>query len=77
MAKQIGDKFSINPKRVASIIDTVSCSVQAFLPYGAQLLIAAGLASINPAEVIPYLYYPFALGLIVVISIKSSIYKKK
>ena len=69
MAKQIGDKFSINPKRVASIIDTVSCSVQAFLPYGAQLLIAAGLASINPAEIIPHLYYPFALGLIVVISI--------
>ena len=69
MAKQIGDKFVLNPKRVASIIDTVSCSVQAFLPYGAQLLIAAGLASVNPVEIIPHLYYPFTLGLIVIISI--------
>ena len=69
MAKQIGDKFSLNPKRVASIIDTVSCSVQSLLPYGAQLLIAAGLASINPVEILPHLYYPFALGIIIVISI--------
>ena len=69
MAKQIGDRFSINPKRIASIIDTVSCSVQAFLPYGAQLLIAAGLASINPVEIIPHLYYPFALGIIILTSI--------
>ena len=69
MAKQIGDKFSLKPKRVASIIDTVSCSVQAFLPYGAQLLIAAGLASVNPVEIIPHLYYPFTLGIIVIISI--------
>ena len=69
MAKQIGDKFSLNPKRVASIIDTVSCSAQSFLPYGAQLLIAAGLASVNPVEIIPHLYYPFALGVIIIISI--------
>ena len=69
MAKQIGDKYSLNPKRVASIIDTVSCSIQSFLPYGAQLLIAAGLASVNPVEIIPHLYYSFALGLTVIISI--------
>ena len=73
MAKQIGDKFSLNSKRVASIIDTVSCSVQSLLPYGAQLLIAAGLASINPVEILPHLYYPFALGIVIVISI---IFKK-
>ena len=69
MAKQIGDRYDLKPRRVASIIDTVSCSVQAFLPYGAQLLIAAGLASINPATIIPHLYYPFTLGVIVIISI--------
>ena len=69
MAKQIGDRFSIKPRRVACIIDTVSCSVQGFLPYGAQLLIAAGLASINPVEIIPHLYYCFALGIVIVSSI--------
>jgi Na+/H+ antiporter NhaC len=69
LAKQIGDKFSLNPKRIASLIDTVSCSVQSLLPYGAQLLIAAGLAPVSPVEVIPYLYYPFLLGITVIISI--------
>ena len=69
IAKQIGDKFGLKAKRVASIIDTVSCSIQACLPYGAQLLIASGLASINPAEIVPHLYYPFALGIIIVITI--------
>ena len=74
MAKQIGDKFNLSPKRVASIIDTVSCSTQAFLPYGAQLLIAAGLAAINPTEILPHLYYPFALAITIAISI---IFSKK
>lgn len=69
LAKQIGEKFNLNPKRIASLIDTVSCAVQSFLPYGAQLLIASSLAPVNPLEVIPYLYYPFLLGIIVFISI--------
>jgi Na+/H+ antiporter NhaC len=72
LAKQIGDRFNLNPKRIASLIDTVSCSVQSILPYGAQLLIAAGLASINPVETIPHLYYPFGLGLTVIVSILFS-----
>lgn len=73
LAKQIGEKFDLDPKRTASLIDTTSCCIQSLLPYGAQLLIASGLASINPVEIIPYLYYPFFLGLIVIFSI---IFKK-
>lgn len=73
LAKQIGEKFDLDPKRTASLIDTTSCCIQSLLPYGAQLLIASGLASINPVEIIPHLYYPFFLGLIVIFSI---IFKK-
>jgi Na+/H+ antiporter NhaC len=76
LAKQIGNKFSLRPKRIASLIDTTSCCVQSILPYGAQLLIAAGLAQVNPVAALPYLYYPFGLGGIVLISIlfkKSSL----
>ncbi len=80
LSKQVGEKFRLNPKRIASLIDTTSCFVQSFLPYGAQLLIAAGLASVNPVEIIPHLYYPFGLGLIILVSIifnKSSDTKNK
>ena len=64
LAKEISSLYKIDPRRTASILDTFSCFAQSVIPYGAQMLIAAGLASINPIEVIPYLYYPFVLGIV-------------
>lgn len=61
LAKEISSHYKIDPKRTASILDTFSCFAQSIIPYGAQLLIASGLACINPLEIIPYLYYPFIL----------------
>ena len=63
IAKQIGDRYGVDNKKCASILDTFSCTVQGIIPYGAQLLIAAGLAAINPISIIPWLYYPFVLGI--------------
>lgn len=63
IAKKIGDQFGIDSRRMASLIDTFSCSVQSLLPYGAQLLIASGLAGVSPVSILPYLYYPFLMGL--------------
>lgn len=62
IARQIGQRFGIAPRRVASLLDTFSCFIQGLLPYGAQLLMAAGLASISPVEIIGYLYYPLIMG---------------
>ncbi len=69
IAKQIGDRYGVDNKKAASILDTCSCFVQGLIPYGAQLLIAAGLASINPVSIIPYLYYPIAIGIAALLSI--------
>ena len=69
IAKQIGDRFGVDNKKCASILDTFSCTVQGMIPYGAQILIAAGLASVNPVAILPYLYYPFALGIVAILSI--------
>lgn len=69
IAKQIGDKYGVDNKKAASILDTFSCFVQGIIPYGAQLLMAAGLAAINPASIIPYLYYPLAIGIAAILSI--------
>ena len=69
IAKQIGDRYGVDNKKCASILDTFSCTVQGVIPYGAQLLIAAGLASVNPVAILPYLYYPFALGIVAILSI--------
>jgi Na+/H+ antiporter NhaC len=69
IAKQIGDRYGVDNKKCASILDTFSCMVQGLIPYGAQILIAAGLASLNPIAILPYLYYPFALGIVALLSI--------
>ena len=69
IAKQIGDRYGVDNKKCASILDTFSCTVQGLIPYGAQILIAAGLASVNPVSILPYLYYPFALGIVAILSI--------
>lgn len=69
IAKQIGDKYGVDNKKCASILDTFSCFTQGLIPYGAQLLIAAGLAAINPVSILPYLYYAYALGLAALLSI--------
>jgi Na+/H+ antiporter NhaC len=69
IAKQIGDRYGVDNKKCASILDTFSCTIQGIIPYGAQLLIAAGLAALNPVSIIPWLYYPFALGIVAIGSI--------
>lgn len=69
IAKQIGDRYGVDNKKAASILDTFSCFVQGLIPYGAQLLMAAGLASLNPINIVPYLYYPFAIGIAATASI--------
>ena len=63
IAADITRKFGLDPRKSASILDTFSCLVQGFIPYGAQLLMAAGLAGISSISIIGYLYYPFVMGL--------------
>ena len=69
IAKHIGDRFGLDNRKCASILDTFSCFTQGLLPYGAQLLMAAGLASLNPVAIIPYLYYPFAIGITALVAV--------
>jgi len=69
ISKEVGDRYGVNNKKCASILDTFSCTIQGLIPYGAQMLIAAGLASLNPISILPYLYYPFALGIFALLSI--------
>ena len=69
IAKDISQKYNIEPEKTASLLDTCSCILQGIIPYGAQLLIAASLAGISSITIIPFLYYPFLLAVFVLISI--------
>lgn len=64
IAKDITEKFGLDPRKTASILDTFSCMVQGILPYGAQMLMASGLAGISAIGIIRYLYYPFTMGIV-------------
>ena len=72
IVNDISEKFDIPKRRAASLMDIFSCFVQGIIPYGAQLLMAAGLTGLATTQIIPYLYYPFAVGICVIISILFS-----
>ena len=69
IAREIAQRYGIDPRKSASLLDTFSCLAQALLPYGAQLLMAASLAALSPVEIIPYLYYPLCMGVCAMLSI--------
>ena len=69
IAKKIGDRYGVDNRKCASILDTMSCCVQGMIPYGVQVLMAAGLASVNPVSIVPYLYYPLCIGVATSLSI--------
>jgi Na+/H+ antiporter NhaC len=69
IAKRIANRYNIVARRMASILDITSCAVQGLLPYGAQLLMASSLAGISALSIMPYLYYPMLIGLMVILTI--------
>ena len=69
IARDLCERYGISPRKSSSLMDTSSCFAQGVLPYGAQLLMASGLAGISPFEIIPHLYYPMAIGVMVILSI--------
>ena len=69
LARHITERFGLDPRKTASILDTFSCLVQGILPYGAQMLMASGLAGISALSIIARLYYPFVLGSVALLSI--------
>lgn len=69
LARDIAEEYGIDPRRIASILDIFSAFIQGIIPYGAQLLIAAGLVSISPIKILPYLHYPILMGICGLIAI--------
>ncbi len=69
ITRRVAEQYDIDPRRSASLLDTTSCCVQGLLPYGAQLLMASGLAGISAMSIIPYLFYPMLLAIAVLATI--------
>lgn len=61
IATDIRKEYGITPQRTASLMDISTCVAQGIIPYGAQLLIAAGLAGLSSIQIMPYLFYPYLL----------------
>ena len=81
LSKRISDKYGLDPRKVASLLDTCSCIIQCIIPYGAQILLASGLSGLSPVSFIPHLFYAWSLMLMVAVSIifnfpKSSMVKQ-
>lgn len=69
LVRRVSERYGIDPRRAASLLDTASCCVQGIIPYGAQILMAAGLSSAAPMGILAYLYYPYCLLAMLMIAI--------
>ena len=76
LANDIATKYGVDKRKSASILDTFSCVVQGIIPYGAQMLMAAKLASLSPLNIIEYLYYPMGVFVMAMFSILARWPKK-
>lgn len=76
IARDITARFGLDPRKTASILDTFSCLIQGFIPYGAQLLMAASLAGVSSLAIMNYLYYPFVMGLFAILAILMRLPRK-
>lgn len=62
IVRDLSQRFGVDPRRAAAVLDTASCVVQGLLPYGVQMLLAARLAGCTPLDILPKLYYPMLLA---------------
>ncbi|USK34113.1 Na+/H+ antiporter NhaC family protein [Bacillus sp. F19] len=69
LAKDMADKYKIDKRKSASLLDIFSCSIQGLIPYGAQMLTAAQFAKISPADILPFSYYPFLIAVMGIVAI--------
>lgn len=68
IATDIRKEYEITPQCTASLMDISTCIAQGIIPYGAQLLIAAGIAGISSIQIMPYLFYPYLLFICVLVA---------
>lgn len=76
ISREISARFGVDPRKAASILDTISCLTQGVIPYGAQILMASTLAGCQPVEILPYLYYPFLMGVCAILAIVFGLPRK-
>ncbi len=70
MAKEIGGRYGIAPKRLASLVDIFACAFLAVMPHDGGMLIITSLAEVSPLEVLKYSFYMFALIIVTCITIQ-------
>lgn len=77
LAKDLSEKYGVDRRKTASLLDTFACFIQGCIPYGAQLLVASSLAAISPFSIMGYLCYPYLLGISSILAIVLGIPKFK
>lgn len=77
IAKEMGESFKIEPKRLASLLDIGACTAIMLVPHGTAAMMVQEAAGANYMEILPYLFYPFLLLLCTAITIEFGLMKSK
>lgn len=77
IAKEIGSKYKIAPKRLASLIDIFACAFLSIMPHDGGMLIMTGLTDVSPISIIKYSFYTFALVIAAAVTIQFGFLRTK
>ena len=69
IAKDLAQRYGLDSRKTASILDTFSCMIQGLIPYGAQILMASGLSGVSGISIVGHMYYPFLMGICAILAI--------
>lgn len=77
IAKEIGEKYKIAPKRLASLVDIFACAFIALMPHDGGMLMITALADVSPLNVLKYSFYMFGLIIATCVTIQFGLMDKK
>ncbi|MCQ8213683.1 Na+/H+ antiporter NhaC family protein, partial [Cetobacterium somerae] len=77
IAKELGSRYKIAPKRLASILDIFSCAILGLVPHDSSVLLLQKYGGITYLQMMKYSFYPILLMLFTIITIQFGLLRTK
>lgn len=77
VAKELGGKYKVEPKKLACLLDIGACLGAMVVPHGTCMLMVQEASGANYLDVLKYEYYPLTLLIAVIITIQFGLFRTK
>ncbi|WP_077611056.1 Na+/H+ antiporter NhaC family protein [Clostridium sp. Marseille-P2415] len=77
IAKELGKKYNISTKKIASLMTVFSSAILSLIPYDSSILLAQQYGNVSYLELMRYSYYPIIVMIVAVLVIQLGLFKTK